>query len=188
MTKAELTNEFSIILNLSKEWADKINEARKYLPASPVRTDRPHMTLIRAMSSANFKPDEELVETIKPYVLRLLNQNLTATVDVIKNHPDSRLFGPTGVAMLEVPQSILDVRKSLISSLEKQGYFIETSVKNSFIPHVTFNLGVAISKGQQDTIEKILPKGSVLNFDSWSLLRDILKDGKRLVLEVPESN
>ena len=184
----QLTNEFSIIFNLSRKWAEKVNQAREQLPPSPIRIDRPHMTLIRAVSSPNFRADEELVSAVKSYAFSLLNQKLTVTLEAIDNHPDIKLFGLTGVAMLKVPQLILDVRKSLISSLEKQGYFIETSVKNSFIPHVTLNIGVAISKGQQETIEKILPKGSILNFASWSLLRDILQDGKRLALEVPGSN
>lgn len=163
---------------LDKTDAKKINHMRSLLPASPVRVDPPHLTLLRGISSKTFVPDKELAKEVGSILQGILPGDMSAVVSDVRT-ADSRIYGKTSSVVFEASDKLLRLRGVVIQELSARGYLVEEHEIKEYHPHATITLSVPLPK--EKDFSEFIKSGSVVGFSGFALLKMLIgSDGKRL--------
>src|SRR5579871_705532 len=106
-------NEFSVVLIVDEVTTEKIQGIRRELPPSPVREDPPHVTLLRGISSSDYKTDDYLLEAIAPRLEPFLRTKPSAVLGILHTI-GSQLYGDTSAFEVAMPEVISQYRQGLI--------------------------------------------------------------------------
>ncbi len=181
MPKQVLTKEFGICLLPDTVTTQRVLGLRKKLPASPYRDDRPHITLLRGITSPQQFSDVELFHNIKR-ILNLSNSlPLIATAQDVVNI--SNQFYSASCVILLQSSKLLNIRRVAAKKLNQNGYSIEKQELKTYTPHITIRLGVPLA-GEILTTAQATFIGNDIIFSKWILFRLIIKDDARKAHEI----
>ncbi len=170
-TETSETNIFALVLLLDPATTRRIERLRGRLLASPIRSDVPHLVLIRGISSAEPKTDAELLHDLKPAVLPLVTGSYLAGVDGLAT-VTGRAYGQSTVLRLDLHSDFAEQRQQILDALEAKDYQVEPS---ELRPVVMVSLGVALPD-DLDTSD-LFPPDHQIEFVDFALLRLSNVDG-----------
>lgn len=184
MDSTGLTSQFSICLKLDDEAAQAVQAIRQLLPPSPYRDDTPHITLLRTIKTPRPMSDEDLLKDME----RLLEPSkalpLTAAVRMPANSFDPLFRWFSSQLIVTASPEIKQYRKHILSTLQANNYSVGVVSCLTFFPHISVRLGVPYTPEAKAVAQQSFAPSTKLTFTTWTILRDIKKDGKYLVREV----
>lgn len=176
------TNEFSICLQPTADIAERIDDLRMLLPASPYRDDPPHITLIRGMVSDGDIGDNELLSRVATISQIGDKLPLSGTITDVINK-SNHFYSESSVLIISPSDELLLFRSNLQKLLVSDDFSDESHDNNTHDLHITIRLGIPIVGDLlQDVKDQFLKK--TVQFIDWSIFRLELEDGDRKMREI----
>lgn len=180
-----MATEFSVILLVDDGTARFIEQLREMLPVTPIRNDKPHITLQNRILNNKTMSDVELTSDVKS-ALPEINFPIKVKYSTSEDH-SSEKYGDSSVIRVSVENDLLDLKHKLVGHLKANGYELNKEFSNVYEPHITVGLGVPFTKPMLIKAKELL-EGKEFKLIQLAIHRFYEKDGKRLVKTLKAEN
>lgn len=170
--------EFSVILLADDNTARLVEQLRQMLPASPLRNDKPHITLQNRIMHSAVLSDNELIRDVSD-ALPKIKFPLKVAYSSANDH-FSEKYGDSSVIRVSVGRDILKLKSQLVKYLTSSDYELNQEFSTVYEPHITVGLGVPFTKTMREKTDEVLGKEAI-TLNHLAIHRFYDEDGKRLV-------
>lgn len=164
------TNEFSFVVWPDAQFVTDMELVRALNPDEPVRSDPPYLPGLAIANTPYAMSDERLANLSLEVIGHLPYPEFSTSVVMFTNRLES-FYGLSATAYLECPQEVRANYNALIAATEAEGCWFRPGTTDTYLARVTAKLGVRYSDEELDEARSLLPKGRVVDFNDWGVMR-----------------